>query len=391
MKQVRISYIVSTIVTFILTLLFDSWYLAAVFVMQILFPLLLFCLLRFDVRRTSVTLDYSESCKIGESAPLRLNFSKRHFSVVTGLIEVNVEWDNLMLGEHRTDQIRFYLNGKEETVSVPLDFYCCGEIVVRQVQVRCYDVFGICDGDIARFENKRIYVQPLPLGIRVMYERISGGSMENEWETLPKKGNDVGEIYDLREFQPGDSMRSIHWKMSAKLGELIAKENGDTLHTESFVLLDLGRSLADGTLQDKKVLSAVVAFGQICCRNLLDNGVNFMTAYASKEQLHLQAVSNQSELMNTLYTWMGIQMPSQNGTAMKLCRRDMPQKTISHIIYITGGKFPEELFTRQSSERMTAVCITEDGDTIQYAEQENIHMIEIPYRMLSENKNVILI
>lgn len=391
MKQVRIAFFVSTIVTFILLLLFDSWYLAAIFVMQLLFPVLLICLLRFDIHRIRVKLDYSESCKIGESTPLRLNFSKRHFSAVTGLVEVNVTWDNLMLGEGRTEQVRFYLNKMEETVPIPLDFYCCGEILIRNVQVRCYDVFGLCDGDIALFRNKRIYVQPLPLEIRVMYDRTSGGSMEDEWESLPQKGKDIGEIYDLREYQPGDSIRSIHWKMSAKLDELIAKENGDTLHTESFVLLDLGRSRSDGTLIDKKILSAVVSFGQLCCRNLLDNGVNFMTAYASGQQLHLQAVSNQTELMNTLYTWMGIQMPDQNGMAINLWKRDMQEKTVSHIIYITGGKFPEELFARQSLERMTAVCITETGDTIQFAEQDHIYMIEIPCAMLSENKNVILI
>ena len=33
-----------------------------------------------------------------------------------------------------------------------------------------------------------------------------------------------GEDYDLRAFQPGDSPRTIHWKMSAKRDELVARE-----------------------------------------------------------------------------------------------------------------------------------------------------------------------
>lgn len=391
MKQVRISYIVSMTVTFLLMVLFDSWYMLAVFGMQMVFPLVLRVLLMLDARYTHTTPECQASCKMGESTPLKLHFQKEHFSMVTGLIEVTATWDNRMLGESRTEQFRFYLKGKEEVVPVPLDFYCCGEILVRRVQVRCYDVFGLCRRTLAVFENCRIHVNPFKLDIRVLYDRLAGGSVEDEWETLPRKGRDVGEVYDLREYQPGDSMRTIHWKMSAKLDELITKESGDTLHTESFILLDLGRRMSSGEHVDKRVLSAVVSFSQVCCRSLIDQGVNFMTAYSSRDKLYIQPVSSQPELVDVVYTWMGIQMPARNGTSIRFWKRDLQDKTFSHMIYITGGRFPDELFTEAQNTKMTAVCITENGDSIQFAEHENIHMIEIPYRLLNESRNVVLI
>lgn len=391
MKQVRITYGVSIVVTFLLMVLFDSWYMAAVFVMQMIFPLLLHILLQIDSRRLQVELECQSSCKIGESAPLKLHFSKRHLSLATGLVEVNVKWDNLMLGESRTEQVRFYLKQKEETVPVELYFHCCGEIRVREVQVTCYDVLALCKKQLAKFRNRRIHVNPLKLDIRVMYDRIAGDSVEDEWETLPRKGKDVGEVHDLREYQPGDSMRAVHWKLSAKLDELIVKENGDTLYTESFVLLDLGRCMDSGEQIDRKVLSAVVSFAQICCRSLIDSGIRFMTAYSSKENLHMHPVSTQQEMVDVVYTWMGIQMPSENGTSLRFWKRDLPDRTFSHMIYITGGRFPQELFAGSSEVRMTAVCITEDGSNIQFAEHENIHMIEIPYQLLTEQKNMLLI
>ena len=391
MKQIRITYIISIIVTFLLMLLFDSWYMGAVFVMQIIFPALLHILLRIDSRRLQVELEYQSSCKMGESAPLKLHFHKKHLSLVTGLVEVNVKWDNLMLGESRIEQVQFYLKKKEEIVPVPLYFYCCGEIRVREVQVKCYDVLGLCQKQLAVFRDRRIHVNPLKLDIRVLYDRVSGGSVEDEWEALPRKGRDVGEVFALREYQPGDSLRAVHWKMSAKLDELIVKENGDTLYTESFVLMDLGRCLASGEQIDRKVLSAVVSFGQICCRSLIDSGIRFMTAYSSKEKLYIHPVSTQQELVEVAYTWMGIQMPSENGTSLRFWKRDLPDKVCSHMIYITGGKFPEELFVDPPEVRMTAVCITEDGESIQFAEHENIHMIEIPYQLLTEQKNMLLI
>ena len=95
--------------------------------------------------------------------------------------------------------------------------------------------------------------------------------------------------------------------------------------------------------------------------------------------------------MDVVYTWMGIQMPSENGTSLRFWKRDLPDRTFSHLIYITGGRFPQELFAGSSEVRMTAVCITEDGSNIQFAEHENIHMIEIPYQLLTEQKNMLLI
>ena len=40
----------------------------------------------------------------------------------------------------------------------------------------------------------------------------------------PKGRAPVGEDYDLRDYHPGDSIRSIHWKLSAKRDQLIVRE-----------------------------------------------------------------------------------------------------------------------------------------------------------------------
>jgi uncharacterized protein (DUF58 family) len=38
------------------------------------------------------------------------------------------------------------------------------------------------------------------------------------------KGNDVSEILQIKDYVRGDSIKSIHWKMSAKMGKLMVKE-----------------------------------------------------------------------------------------------------------------------------------------------------------------------
>uniref|UniRef100_UPI0026078DF8 DUF58 domain-containing protein n=1 Tax=uncultured Flavonifractor sp. TaxID=1193534 RepID=UPI0026078DF8 len=40
----------------------------------------------------------------------------------------------------------------------------------------------------------------------------------------PRPGGGPGEDYDLREYRAGDPLRSVHWKLSSKLDELVVRE-----------------------------------------------------------------------------------------------------------------------------------------------------------------------
>lgn len=46
----------------------------------------------------------------------------------------------------------------------------------------------------------------------------------SETEESREKGHDFSEVHDIREYIPGDKLRDIHWKLSAKQGELMVKE-----------------------------------------------------------------------------------------------------------------------------------------------------------------------
>ena len=39
-----------------------------------------------------------------------------------------------------------------------------------------------------------------------------------------RAGYDLSEVYQLREYRPGDSLRQMHWKLSGKLDRLVIRE-----------------------------------------------------------------------------------------------------------------------------------------------------------------------
>ena len=53
-----------------------------------------------------------------------------------------------------------------------------------------------------------------------------------------RPGNDSSEIFDVREFRDGDKIQSIHWKLSAKMQELVVREDSQPLACPVVLLLD---------------------------------------------------------------------------------------------------------------------------------------------------------
>ena len=59
-----------------------------------------------------------------------------------------------------------------------------------------------------------------------------------EVEESTHKGSDFSEVSDIREYIPGDRIRDIHWKISARCNELMVKERVATAGSEMVLFLD---------------------------------------------------------------------------------------------------------------------------------------------------------
>ena len=60
-----------------------------------------------------------------------------------------------------------------------------------------------------------------------------------ELSESPRKGSDYTEVSDIRAYVPGDRPRDIHWKLSARQGELMVKERVTLSGSEQILLLEL--------------------------------------------------------------------------------------------------------------------------------------------------------
>jgi len=68
-----------------------------------------------------------------------------------------------------------------------------------------------------------------------------------------------GEFFDVREWQAGDSVRWVHWRSSARHGELVVRQFEQTHHRDVTVLVDLRQPLEPDT-EDLENVELAVSF-----------------------------------------------------------------------------------------------------------------------------------
>lgn len=89
----------------------------------------------------------------------------------------------------------------------------------RLTRVRVYDYLGLIGLPLRGQRTLKVVVEPQP--IPIPNEQEADADSVFAWK--PKNGG-FSENHELRLYAPGDSLRQIHWKLSAKTGKLIIRE-----------------------------------------------------------------------------------------------------------------------------------------------------------------------
>lgn len=106
-------------------------------------------------------------------------------------------------------------------------------------KIRIYDMTGLFYWN--RTVHQTAYVQVLPkltaVNIRIS-EQIRNFYGEAAVYDEQRAGEDNSQIFDVREFVPGDRIQKIHWKLSAKSDTLLVREDSQPLACAVVLLLN---------------------------------------------------------------------------------------------------------------------------------------------------------
>ena len=150
-------------------------------------------------------------------------------------ITVRLEIWDLLSGTCRKESRVFSGVASRKPVRRPADTAHCGAQEYRVTRARVWDYLGLFSLPSRLPEPAHLLVEPVPIAPDPIHIP-DGQGVRPSADTAARRGR--GEDYDLREYRPGDAMRSVHWKLSSKRDELIVREPADTLTPLPLITFD---------------------------------------------------------------------------------------------------------------------------------------------------------
>jgi len=106
-----------------------------------------------------------------------------------------------------------------------------------------YDLFHFFSYRVEINLFRQIFVMPRQL---IMPAASLGDvTVENTDSVVRRIGSDNTETADIRAYVSGDSLRSIHWKLSGKTQELMVRQYSQNSETQTFIFCDTARRFPD--------------------------------------------------------------------------------------------------------------------------------------------------
>ena len=198
-----------------------------------LVPLFGILLAAFGTKNASVDIVLPESCACGDEIRGTLHSQTRGEAVL--VIE------NLHTGESAELSLPLVRSETPFTVQAA----CCGVVRARVEHLLARDLFGLAAWKRPVSAVAATVVLPVLFQPEVVLTESAFAMLDSEEYSAVKPGFDPSETFGIREYRPGDSIKTIHWKLSQKSGDTMVREL--SLPVEHQVLLRYENPVINGT------------------------------------------------------------------------------------------------------------------------------------------------
>ena len=136
-------------------------------------------------------------------------------------VSLRAEIENRYTGErYRFQEECDDTHGSQIVIDLPTTW--CGQLRCRTVRLECRDLLGLIR--IRRKVPAELICTVLPAALAPDTAPDLDAALDSAPVLRPKYGGGYSEEHELREYRPGDSANSIHWKLSSKTDALIVRE-----------------------------------------------------------------------------------------------------------------------------------------------------------------------
>ena len=214
MRKNRIGY--SVMILFFAGILYGYGYPFFLWMVILLVGLgiLLRVMLRADAGRITLDLRIKNGGRKGTQVPAVFKIKKNTATLGktkkvwgTRSVLVDLKIYNLMFDQTEFRSYELCLDGKSEDYEVMLDLMRCGEIRISCERVWLTDMLRLYRIPAENFGDLSVTIYPQKINVKAELSGTTIGAPKSEGMMQNRKGNDPSEMFDVRDYVPGDDIR----------------------------------------------------------------------------------------------------------------------------------------------------------------------------------------
>ena len=219
-------------------------------------------------------------------------------------VESIIRCENVVFGTKETKSFDIAIKARSvgvvEPILIPIDSDYCGRIDLKVEECRIYDWFDFTY--LKKKVNTKGFVYVYPDEGKTFLSKIDDMLSEGEEFTYKHVvGNDISEILQIREYRHEDSIKNIHWKLSAKTNDQLLVKELDTPNDNSIMVL-FDYDVSSNRETNNRIIQKVCDVSRILLQENLGHTVYRMDTLKDQvaDEQHVAAVEDYDMVVEDL-------------------------------------------------------------------------------------------
>ncbi len=297
MRKNRIGYGIILVSTLFLLLFYHNYFFLVFLIGMILLPGVSYGVTRYTVAHCEVEVGLAPAMLTKEQMVTASFLVKNPTMFVLPAVHVCVQCQNDFYENEESQEMIFAVARGNHCYEWELSSIYAGNVSLREERIFFYDYLGLfCFSNNVQQQKKvAVFPKRIELIVTMLDESLSIGQEEevNRYE----QAEDVTSLRDVREYQPGDRLQKIHWKLSTKQDKLMVKEFEWESNRTRTLLLELNEVTEQGGLD------ALIEVWYSAACYFLEQEVSFFACYynARTSTLSTSNVESGEDLNRVLF------------------------------------------------------------------------------------------
>ena len=236
-------YLIIFAVSFWIMLMYDGVFMEGLFAAVVFLPII--CIIIKYIIIHNIDINWtSDSIKAGQGTTINvMSVLCNHFFLPVSRATITFELEDVLGNKEEYKIVTNLLPFMNRYCTLELCPNYSGSFLVRLKSVKINDILGLTSAakKIGSMLTLLVYPKIRDESIPVTVENDAVYKEDSDEFSDLISGNDKSQIFDINQYQVGDSIRDIHWKLSSKTDNLMVKRYSYPIEKQINVFIDYAK------------------------------------------------------------------------------------------------------------------------------------------------------